>query len=385
MKLNDFIFSNKAPAKYLRHIAFWLAWYLFPVIWDLLVYGVIRGEITTEKLLLGLAYRSLDLVQNVVYCYSIVYYLVPEYLNKQKPLQFISLTLTLTLLTFSFFLYRLWYIQNFRSFYGATSDPQLSLFILNSARSFITDGSVVVLGFFLTINTLKGYYQKLEEKANLIQETSNAELHLLKAQVHPHFLFNTLNNIYSFTLNNPKIAAGLVLKLSHTIKYMTYDCEAELVPLKKEIEMINDYIGLEKVRYGQRLDLKLSITGDSENKLISPLLLIPFVENSFKHGSSKMLEYAWIDIHLNIMDDFLDFSISNSKPQNIKPNGLNGLGLTNVRKRLQLLYPGQHLLEIRSDEHSHEVKLKLPLHRDRSKSTHIVKQQPALAENYETP
>ena len=156
MNLNDFIYSNKTPEKYIRHIAFWLAWYMFPIVWDLLVYGAIHGLVTWEKLLRALGFRFLDLVQNAAYCYSIVYYLVPKYLQKKKRLQFIILTLIFTLLTFSFFLYRLWYLQNFYSLYKLIGDPQLSLFIWNSTRSFITDGSPIVLGLFLTIKTLKG-------------------------------------------------------------------------------------------------------------------------------------------------------------------------------------------------------------------------------------
>ena len=121
----------------------------------------------------------------------------------------------------------------------------------------------------------------------LDKETANAELQLLKSEIHPHFLFNTLNNIYSSILNKSSNAKGLVIKLSDTLKYMIYDCEAPLVPLEEELKMIEDYIGLEKVRYGKRLNMEVEIKGDYRNKLIAPLLLIPFIENCFKHGAVK--------------------------------------------------------------------------------------------------
>ena len=163
---------------------------------------------------------------------------------------------------------------------------------------FIINGPPVICAIFLTVKMLKNYYLKMQEKTSIIKESADAELQLLKAQIHPHFLFNTLNNIYSFNLDKSPLAADLVLKLSHTLKYMVNDCEAALVPLDKELKMLQDYIGLEKVRYGKRLKITADITGDSKNKLITPLLMIPFVENSFKHGASKMLEHPWIRMQI---------------------------------------------------------------------------------------
>ena len=379
MNFNHFIFSEKVPEKYYRHFAFWMTWYLVPVLWDCVLFGVIQSKMTWDKLLLIFTYRLLDLGFNVTYCYSIVYFLIPKFLITQRFASFIISTIIFTITVYLLYIQSVLFLAN-------VPQEKFSLFLLGFTRSFITVGPPVICAFFITLKMLKGYYWKLEEKTNLTRENSKAELQLLKAQVHPHFLFNTLNNIYSFTLNSPPKAASLISKLSHTIKYMTYDCEAELVPLQKEIGMIKDYIGLEKVRYGERLNLNVNITGDMENKLISPLLLIPFVENSFKHGSSKMLERPWIRIDIDIQDDLLNFSVSNSKPDDThSSNGLNGLGLANVRKRLQLLYPEQHLLVINSDEHSYQATLKLPLQVEKPKSTANVKlQKPALAETYAT-
>ncbi len=116
------------------------------------------------------------------------------------------------------------------------------------------------------------------------------ELQLLKAQVHPHFLFNTLNNIYSFSLESSPKTPELILKLSSLLRYMLYDCKAEQVLLEKEIQVMKNYIDLEKERYGNKIQISLNIAGDLKGNYISPLLLLPFLENAFKHGTSDQLE-----------------------------------------------------------------------------------------------
>ena len=122
------------------------------------------------------------------------------------------------------------------------------------------------------------------------QEKITAELQLLKAQVHPHFLFNTLNNIYSFSLDNSPKTPDMILKLSSLLSYMLYDCKAEEVRLEKEIEIMKNYIDLEKERYGNKIEISWSVEGDIKDKFISPLLMLPFLENAFKHGISEQIE-----------------------------------------------------------------------------------------------
>jgi LytS/YehU family sensor histidine kinase len=198
----------------------------------------------------------------------------------------------------------------------------------------------------LSLKTLKNWHLEQLKTETLAKENTNAELQLLKAQVHPHFLFNTLNNIYSFTLSQSPLAGSLVQKLSNMLNYMIHECEQPLVSLDKEIKLIQDYVSLEKIRYGNRLDMEVEIKGDPENKLITPLLMIPFVENCFKHGASVMRGQQWIRLAIHIKEDQLDFKISNSKPPDESAVvNKKGIGLANVRKRLQLLYPGSHFLK----------------------------------------
>jgi LytS/YehU family sensor histidine kinase len=223
-------------------------------------------------------------------------------------------------------------------------------------------GAIPACCMMLAIKYYKDWYKKQSEGEMLIRENKLAELQLLKAQIHPHFLFNTLNNIYSFTLTGSPKAKGLVDKLSGMITYITTEGEKSFVPVEKEIQLINDYVGLEKVRYGDRLQIQIEIQGDYKNKMIAPLLMIPFVENCFKHGASVMRGQQWIRLSIDIKEEQLNFNLSNSKPpQTLGIINKKGIGLANVQKRLQLLYPGRHFLKIESTSDTYTVYLQVSL------------------------
>jgi len=219
-----------------------------------------------------------------------------------------------------------------------------------------------VVGFALAIKLLKNWYLKQKEAAQAARENINAELQLLKAQVHPHFLFNTLNNIYSFIINDSPVATEAIKKLSTLLRYIIYDCNQPLVKLEKELTMIKGYIHLEKIRYGESFSMSLQIQGNAINKMICPLLLIPFLENSFKHGASQMLTHPWVSLDIVIEERDLYFNLSNSKPMlTAEKMVTKGLGLRNVKKRLAILYPEMHVLNITDEVMSFSVSLKVPL------------------------
>ena len=192
------------------------------------------------------------------------------------------------------------------------------------------------------------------------KEKVTAELQLLKAQVHPHFLFNTLNNIYSFALENSPKTPGLILKLSSLLSYMLYDCKADEVLLEKEIAVMKDYIDLEKERYGNKIEISLNIEGDIKDKYISPLLLLPFLENAFKHGTSDQLEKPWLSVDVSVKNYTMRCKIVNSK-NNYVPLSENGIGIQNVKKRLEFLYPGNYELKMNDEEDFFVVSLLLEL------------------------
>jgi len=178
-------------------------------------------------------------------------------------------------------------------------------------------------------------------------------LELLKSQVQPHFIFNTLNNIYSFAVQNNARTSEMIYRLSALLSYMLYDSKQHMIPLKKEIEYVNNYIELEKIRYGDRLDISLNIFDDIDHFYITPLLLLPLIENSFKHGICN-IGNNWIRIDISIVDDWLSVKIENSYDQK-NGNTVNvnkGIGLDNVKKRLDILYHGRHEFKYRPDGHS---------------------------------
>lgn len=202
--------------------------------------------------------------------------------------------------------------------------------------------------------------RKQQEWMQAEQEKVTAELQLLKAQVHPHFLFNTLNNIYSFSLDNSPKTPALILKLSSLLSYMLHECNSKEVPLEKEMEVMRNYIDLERERYGSRLDISFSVQGDVKDKLIAPLLLLPFLENAFKHGLSQQIGRYWLSVDVLVKSDALRCKIINSKNEYVAYRE-NGIGIINVRKRLQFLYPGKHELKIADDGNFFVVALAVKL------------------------
>jgi LytS/YehU family sensor histidine kinase len=220
----------------------------------------------------------------------------------------------------------------------------------------------IVGGFAVIIKMMKNSWLKKQETIQVAREKANAELQLLKSQIHPHFLFNTLNNIYFFTLTASQKAPEILTKLTDLLRYIINECNQQLVPLTKELKMIEDYMGLERIRYGDHLKMEIDIRGYEADKKIPPLLLIPLVENSFKHGASKMLEHPWVNLSISIEGQWLFFLLSNSRPDviDLSQHPVH-IGLNNVKKRLQLLYPDAHELDIAETSRSFEVFMKIRL------------------------
>jgi sensor histidine kinase YesM len=359
MTREDFIFTKKFPQRLYRHVVFWLIYYLFSVL--TLFHDGFEKVGFAKWMAITISETFFHIITQMIFCYTVLYLLTPKFLNKKKNLAFAA-----GIIVLSAVVYWIYYLEHtfiFRAIHfnvGMKFRPPdiVYWFTLISFFTYFPISTALVIA----IKELKNFYLKQKENQLLARENANAELQLLKAQIHPHFLFNTLNNIYSFSLSKSPEASGLVSKLSDTIHYMITDCKADLVPLDKEIKMLEDYIGLERVRYGDRLELLLDIKNDYQNNLIAPLLMIPFVENCFKHGSSITRGKQWIRLSIQVNDGVLDFDLSNSKPkESISTKNKNGIGLDNVKKRLALLYPGKHHLNISSADAVYNVKIQIEL------------------------
>lgn len=203
-----------------------------------------------------------------------------------------------------------------------------------------------------------------KEKQELANKTLQSELKFLKSQINPHFLFNTLNSLYALTLKKSDLAPEIVLKLSEMMRYMLYECNEKLVPLDKEVNYIINYLELEKIRHGKKINIDFQQTGEIGNQKIAPLLFIPFIENCFKHGVSHQLNEAYVKINMDVKQHSVSAEIENSKHsimpgQQLKKSG--GIGLINVRRRLDLLYFGNHTLKVEDSPNTYKIKLEVKL------------------------
>lgn len=221
----------------------------------------------------------------------------------------------------------------------------------------ILDLLLVAIGLILAIS--KKWQNEQNLRQELEQERLSAELTYLKAQINPHFFFNTLNNIYSYTLIDGDIARKAISNLSKMMRYVLYDSQGSTTTLEKEISFIEDYIGLMKLRVTDKVTIETSFQVTNKDVPIAPMIFLPFVENAFKHGIST-IEECFIRIELTQEENRVKFEVVNSllsKRQSLDES--NGIGLANTRRRLDLLYPGKHELQAEAAGEVFEVQLKI--------------------------
>jgi len=224
------------------------------------------------------------------------------------------------------------------------------------------------VGFAIVISTAAKLFKKAVRQRLQIQEAESkqlqTELDLLKAQINPHFLFNTLNNLFGMARNQDAATAEGISRLSHLMRYMIHDSQVDWIDLDKEIEQVRRLIELQKLRFSpdDDIDIDFLIVGKTEKIQIPPMLLIPFVENAFKHGIS-LDEASFVHIVLKAQDERLEFSVKNSShaPRPEFKESDTGLGLSNVSRRLELLFPKSHELKIQTSEQVFEVSLTIEL------------------------
>ena len=204
--------------------------------------------------------------------------------------------------------------------------------------------------------------RKEKEASEFRSEKLEAELKFLKSQINPHFLFNALNNIYTLTVIKSDAAPDNLLKLSGMLRYMLYDCKAERVPLGKEIEYLRHFIDLHLLKDSRGLNVAVELDESRPALSIAPMLFIPFVENAFKHSKVEDREKGWIRIRLKTAADHIRFEVENSVPEkSYTKDEAGGIGLNNVRRQLELLYPEKHELDIEPGPEVFRVNLKLTL------------------------
>lgn len=223
--------------------------------------------------------------------------------------------------------------------------------------------------FILAISTSIRFIQEWRinerHKRDIANDMLNAEISLLKSQVNPHFLFNTLNSIYSLANKRSDKTADAIVRLSNLIRYMLYDADKEMVSLDQEIEYVSNYIQLQKLRLYNNVDIQFNIEGNTEGVAIAPMILIPFVENAFKHGIDAS-KSSFVAITLTISDIDLEFIVENSISlvSESSKEKTSGIGIKNVKRRLNLLYPDKHILNIKKEADTYLIKLVININQD---------------------
>lgn len=341
----------------LRHILFWVIVYLYFV---LSVYNV--STYASYRHLFE--YYGLIVTVQMIAAYSCICFLMPKFLDRKKFGLFIFLMLVL--LIFIFALYygvRTFYfdVQYFDS-YSESQQEFAQKSYLGHMNSFPIFLSKAIL--FLTPTALllmSRFYGDQKKLLQINEQKKIAELNALKQQLNPHFLFNTLNNLYALALEKSDRTPEVIERLSDMLDYMLYRCNSKYVLLQKEIELIENYLALEKIRYGDRVIVTFDHQVKGEVK-IAPLLLLTFIENAFKHGVRQELKQASIDISLSLWGNKIIFNVENSKPNAGVEKILKkeaALGLNNVKRQLELVYLNAYDLQLKDEESKYSVQLKI--------------------------
>jgi len=232
------------------------------------------------------------------------------------------------------------------------SDEDLQFYWEHIDR-FESDNDFLLLG----IDNTKGIFQ-LREIDKL-----ESELRYLKAQTNPHFLFNTLNNIYALARKNSPNTSEAILHLSDILRFMLYECSSKRISIASEVKIIKDYIQLEKIRFNKKLRFLDQYEMDNPSQLVAPMILLPLVENAFKHGVGNSRFESEIDIKLKLDQGNLNFSIRNTFEIDQGNKEFEGIGIANVRRQLELIYPDKHSFEISRDDGIFSIKMKINLNR----------------------
>ena len=355
-----------SPKIYLGKRSTWLQILFWGGLWMIIPYLVNAGalEMMPEHRSEIFFYRNLIIFAGIfILVFINLEWLIPKFYVRKQIFAYIVgcmlvLLLLLTLLNWNEAPWADWISPGMRKSrrpFGPRV-PFASMRYLSSAMPFLTS----LLGSSL-FAIARIAIEKEQETVQLQKEKLETEMKFLKSQINPHFLFNSLNNIYTQILVKSDEAGPNLLKLSHMLRYMLYDCRSDRVALIKEIEYIDNYVELIKLKDSEGLNIDLELDRSHPDIMIAPLLFIPFIENAFKHSKIEDLATGWIKIRLSAAQDVVHLIVQNSIPaQSFEKDKLGGIGLENVKKQLQLLYPDKHVLQI--DEMDEQYHVSLTIH-----------------------
>ncbi len=330
------------------HIGFWV---IYTIVFTI-IEASYKGEYREAFL-----FELINLPLRLIVVYFNYFVLLPKFLLQNKTVKYFAYTL-LTVIIAGFFQRIINYeVLN-------VLQPDMIDHGIWLPYKFLHSSTVIAspLIFLIGISVVWKVAELQKKTQSLRNEKLQSELKYLRSQINPHFLFNTLNNLYGLSLEKSEKTPELILKLSDFLSFSLYQANQKYIPLEKEIALIRDFIALEKSRFGDRIQVDLEIEERIDKIAISPLILVPFVENAFKHSLKDETETARIHIKLWIEADHLCYRVYNSKPSGaISQEQQNGLGLDNIKKRLDILYGKNHTLEIQNSTDHYEILLKIKL------------------------
>ena len=344
-----------------RHLVFWMLWWIY---FTASCYHFEQSglqKIEFEPWNFPFFIKSILLLSiHITACYYFISYLMPQYLFKAK---YIALVIQIIILGFLILLSSYFIHQTVEPLVNAVYNYKPVIPNQNIWWTSITSGLLSapkVISAAAAIKLGKRWYLKQKEKERLEKEKLITDLQLMKAQMRPDFLFNSLDQIYKFAKKKSPEAPELLLKLADLLSYLLYECDEPKVSLEKELNMMKEYMALEKARYGSRLELETVIKGEVGNRQIAPLLLLPFIENSFKHCSNEA-EQPWINLQISLENETLLMKLINGVALGYKEPGNSVHEIINIEKRLQLLYPGKYELKRYVENEIYIVLLKINL------------------------
>ena len=348
----------------LYHIIFW-AFYHFA--WWSFYSGKpmsVASDIATTPM--AIKYLSYVIFQ-AIGVYFCLYYLIPNFLKKGKYtnfLLFLSMTILLTawIIVGGYYLSAALVPADPYEIFKVDPRTPFTFFKKNTLPS-----SLSVFTLALSIKLAKNWLESQNRTRQIEREKLETELKFLRSQFNPHFLFNTINSVHTLINRNPVMATETLTRFSDLLRYQLYECNEHYISLDKELDYLKSYVDLEEIRLNDNYEINLKAEGTAENLIIAPFVLIPFLENAFKHVSHHSKQVNWINIDIQIKDQTLFLAVSNSTSEKYKSasvdEGDQGIGLPNVQRRLALLYPGAHSLEIIDDDQNYSVFLQLQLSR----------------------
>lgn len=325
-------------------MAFWGCYALLCANMEYLWVSQVLPQLSTAERIKSMCLSAgLGILPEMLFAYYMMYIGYDRLVKKKAPLLLCLLEILIVLLI-SLTLVRLsnYYVLKYWAYNGKLAEPVLWDYTL-IWRSFIYLG--FSCGFALSLRLFRKQIAATRREKTLVEEKLSVELKLLQNQLHPHFLFNTLNNIYALTRKKSDLAPEAVMKLSELLHFMLYQSDSDTIPLSQELNFLEDYLSLEKIRYSDRLTIRFNKEISNAATRIIPLLLLPLVENAFKHGASEARFDSYIHIDLRQQNETLDFIIENTVDAAVAPVNKGQLGLRNIRRRLGLLYK-EHRLDV---------------------------------------